>query len=158
MPKKTAATTKQQAKGRKKSLSDNLAYLLIELTKAYRSHIDRKMAKFDLDRSQWPLLVNLWYMDGATQQELADFRDMSRGGMNKLIDRLEEAGFVRRADGADRRSKRIFLVDEVRPLVAEIDRAQREMVKASLSVLTASEAAMLKQLLRKVGDGIASLD
>ena len=138
------------------ALSDNLAFQIVDLARAYRKSFDRQMSVLGLDRSQWPLLINLWYFEGVTQQELADMREMTRGGMNKMIDRLEAAGFVRRAEGADRRSYRIFLTDAVRPLVAQIDEAQQRMIEQSLSGLTAAEAATLKRLLGKVRKGVDS--
>ena len=142
---------------RKQDLSDNLAFELVDIVRAYRSYFTGKMAVLNLDRSQWQLMINLWYFEGTTQQQLADMMGMTRGGMNKLIDRLEKAGFVRRADGHDRRSKRIFFVDSVRPMVAKIDHAQKAMVNASLAGMTAEEVATLKRLLRKVREGVTSL-
>ena len=141
----------------KRELSDNVALELMDIVRAYRSYFAIKMAALNLDRSQWQLMINLWYFEGTTQQQLADMMGMTRGGMNKLIDRLEKSGFVRRADGHDRRSKRIFSVDSVRPMVAKIDNAQKAMVKASLAGMTSEEVTTLKLLLRKVRDGIGNL-
>ena len=149
-----ARTKKTPPAAKPADLSDNLAFQIVDLARAYRGAFDQQMSALGLDRSQWPLLINLWYFEGCTQQELADMREMTRGGMNKMIDRLEAAGFVRRAEGADRRSYRIFLTDKVRPLVAQIDQAQRQMIEHSLHALSAAEKTSLKRLLAKVRQGI----
>ncbi len=132
------------------SVSDTFGFQVGGLARAYRRVIDKRMAQMDIAPSHWPLLLNLWYYEGVTQQELADMLEMTRGGMNKLINRLELAGYLRREGGHDLRSKRIFLEDAIRPLVQRMDEVQKEIISASMGVLSRQEAETLSQLLQTV--------
>lgn len=139
------------------ALSDRFGFQIAGLARAYRRVIDRRMEPLDVSPSQWPLLLNLWYHEGATQQELADMLEMTRGGMNKLLNRLEAAGFLRREEGSDLRSKRIFLEDRMRPAVQAMDRIQQEVIAASVSGLSRAEGDELMRLLQKVQDAVDQL-
>lgn len=139
------------------ALSDRFGFQIAGLARSYRRVIDQRMQPLDVAPSQWPLLLNVWYHEGATQQELADMLEMTRGGMNKLLNRLEAAGFLRREEGSDLRSKRIFLEDSKRPAVQAMDRIQQEVIAASVSVLTPAEGEQLTQLLQKVQGAIDKL-
>ena len=73
---------------------------------------DRRMREIGLTRAQGRVLAVLRRDDGQTQTAIADRLDMERAPLGKLVDRLEEAGFVTRCiDEGDRRVKRVFLTD-----------------------------------------------
>jgi len=59
---------------------------------------------------------------GIRMFEVADAIVMSRSGLTRLIDRLEEAGLVeRRRDDADRRAWRIHLTKAAAPVIAKLE-------------------------------------
>ena len=67
-----------------------LAYCISDIARYYRTCLDREMAAHGLTRSQWWLLANLQYNDGANQQELAELMEMGKSAVGKLIDQLGE--------------------------------------------------------------------
>ena len=70
--------------------------------------------------------------------------------MTRLIDRLEEAGLVRRCrSDEDRRVVRICLTDEGRSLLARLDGPVRELHEQTLGHLARGELAELNRLLMK---------
>lgn len=79
---------------------------------------NRRVKAVGLTRSQWQLLYLLYSDDGQTQTQLAEGLAMAKPPLGKLVDRLEEDGWVeRREDPMDRRAKRVFLTGKVDPLV-----------------------------------------
>ncbi len=126
------------------SLRDQTAFLITDIGRLYRTAFDRRMKRFGLTRSQWWLISFLYYFDGSSQQQLADLMDTGKGGIAKLVDRLEKKGMVRRSsDPLDGRSKRVHLSEDVKPLAAEIEHELARTTESSLSALQPSEIDLL---------------
>lgn len=156
--KKSPASRAKPSK-RPEELLDNPAFLATDVARLYRTTFDARMKGLGLGRAEWWLLSFLCYFEGSTQQTLAEVMDITKGGMGKLIDRLERDDLVQRsADGIDRRSKRVFLTELSRPLAAQVDAHSEQVVADSLASLSAAEIATLKRLLLKLraGFGVAS--
>jgi MarR family transcriptional regulator for hemolysin len=142
---------------RPQDLLDNPAFLITDVARLYRTTFDARMKGLGLERSEWWLLSFLVYFEGCTQQELAEVMDLTKGGMGKLIDRLEREGFVlRTAHSGDRRAKRIVLTDRSRPLAAAVDAHSEQVVAESLSPLSADEVSTLMRLLAKLRQGFVA--
>ena len=83
-----------------------------------RLAFDRRGRDLGLTRSQWWVLTALYAMEGVPQSELTDYMDVEKATLGRLIDRLEEKGWVeRRPDTIDRRVKRLFLTARVQSLM-----------------------------------------
>jgi DNA-binding MarR family transcriptional regulator len=88
----------------------------------------------------------LIYFDGATQQELANAMDISKGGLTKLLDRLEAKGMIEKITNKDdQRSKRIFLSNK-----AKLEDALSSAASESFSVLNPDEIQQLNKFMGKV--------
>ena len=79
---------------------------------------DALLKPHDMTMSQGWVLVHLVREDGLRQWDLAERLEVATVTTSKLIDRLEERGFVeRRTDPEDRRSNRVFATPKARSLV-----------------------------------------
>ncbi|WP_428312979.1 MarR family winged helix-turn-helix transcriptional regulator [Hydrocarboniphaga sp.] len=133
------------------SLENYTGYLITDIGRLYRTEIDRRVARFELTRSQWWLISFLSHFDGATQQELADVMDIGRAGIAKLIDRVEKKGLVRRtADARDGRSKRVYLTPKVRPLALEVEKEIADTGRNSMRRLSEDDVSTLNRLLNTI--------
>lgn len=104
--------------GKKAELTRNPGYLIQDVARLLRVAFDRRVRHMGLTRAQWFVLAHLYRDDGRTQRALADELDMEPAPLGRLIDRLEESGWVRRAPApGDRRAKLIFLTDRILPLI-----------------------------------------
>ena len=128
-----------------------LAYCISDIARYYRTCLDREMAAHGLTRSQWWLLANLQYNDGANQQELAELMEMGKSAVGKLIDQLEKKGWVKRKPSAtDKRAHEIWLTPRVQPLIKDIDDQAHTLIESSLADLSDHQR---KQLLKQL-DGV----
>jgi DNA-binding MarR family transcriptional regulator len=67
-------------------------------------------AGINLKMELYPILNSLWKQDGVTQQWLCDHLGYDRHKMSRLLDVLEESGWIQRADHPNsRREKMITL-------------------------------------------------
>lgn len=112
------------------TLDRNPGFLVHDVARLMRRTFDQRVREVGLTRAQWFVLAHLYREDGVTQSDLADELDMEPAPLGRLIDRLEENGWLRRApDAKDRRAKRVFLTDRILPRLAEL-RAAAESVYA----------------------------
>lgn len=96
----------------------NVGFLINDAARLMRTNYDRRMRELGLTRSQWWVLTHLYFNEGISQTALSDVLEIERATLGRLLDRLEEKGWIeRRSDRRDRRIKRVFLTGEVEMLL-----------------------------------------
>jgi DNA-binding MarR family transcriptional regulator len=129
----------------------HFGWLATDVARLMRTVFDRRVKALGITRPQWLALVRLKRRPGASQSELADMMEIERAPAGKIVDRLQERGWVeRRPDPVDRRINRIFLTDLGERVHAAIWPIGQATVADALDGLTASEADRLTELLLKV--------
>jgi DNA-binding MarR family transcriptional regulator len=93
--------------------------------------------------------------------ELAEWLTLSRGGITKLVDRLQEAGYLERvSSAADRRSLHAELTPAGEKMLEEMQAVYEAELEQHLRLLSAEEADLITTALQKVTgstcDGSAS--
>lgn len=87
-----------------------------DLGRLMRAEFARRSKDTGLTEVQWRLMGYLTRFDGQTQTQLAQMMDVEKAALGKLIDRMEEGGWVRRQpDPDDRRVNRVYMTDKVAP-------------------------------------------
>jgi DNA-binding MarR family transcriptional regulator len=134
---------------------ERFALEIIETSRIMRRDFDRRAAVLGATRAQWRVLAKLARRDGQRQIELAEALDVEPITLCRMVDRLEEAGFVeRRRDEEDRRAWRIHLTGEAAPVIAEIEK-QVDIFEADiLAGISDEERAVASRVLRLVRDNI----
>ncbi len=128
-----------------------LAFLLVDAARLQRTLFDRRVRKLGFTRTQWLVLRRLDEQPGVSQSELADMLEVERATAGRLIDKLEEYGWLeRRPDGSDRRINRIFMTELGRKIHDRIGPIAEAMVEEELSGLTRQEREQLTDLLLNV--------
>jgi DNA-binding MarR family transcriptional regulator len=116
--------------------------------------IQRALAAADLPPLSWFEL--LWAVKRSPtgpprMSELAERLTLSRGGITKLVDRLEEAGYLERVSFAgDRRSLQAELTPAGKKMLEEMRLVYAAEVERHLDTLSAEEAELLAEALGKV--------
>jgi DNA-binding MarR family transcriptional regulator len=83
--------------------------------------------------------------------ELADWLTLSRGGITKLVDRLQEAGYLERVSCAqDRRALQAELTTAGERMLAEMQSVYEAELERHLAALGAQEAELITAALAKV--------
>lgn len=99
----------------------NLGFLLHDVARLMRKRFEQNARGLGLTRSQCQVLAHLARNEGIQQSGLADILEIEPITLTRLLDRLEEAGFVeRRAHPTDRRIRQLFLAEKAHPLLADI--------------------------------------
>ena len=134
------------------SKTDNtLGTLVNEVAHLLRTHIDRRVEPYNLTRAKWLALGVLDRRDGITQTELADYLELDKSTIGRLLDRLEERGFIRREkDPNDRRVFRIFIAKTAYPVLTELEQVADGVRAQALSGISEEDNEKLLALLGQV--------
>ena len=119
-----------------------------------RRRMDETLAEHELSFEEWGLLGHL-KLAGApytsTPGKLAKKQGLSTGAMTNRLDRLEQAGLIRRRpDPGDRRSFQVDLTAKGHEVWLQTVHAQAAKEAAIGAALSQRELGQLNQLLRKV--------
>ena len=121
---------------------------------AVTERVQKALAAEDLPPLSWFEVlraVKLSPTGRPRMSELAEALTLSRGGITKLVDRLEEAGYIARvACSEDRRSLQAELTPAGEEMLEEMRGVYGAEVERHLSALTAAEAQAVAQALGKV--------
>ena len=124
------------------------------LNRRFVSGMEDTLADFGLNFGEWKVLMNLRWAGPPyrrTPGQLAKSAELSSGAMTNRLDRLEEAGLVRRLpDPDDRRSVIIELTDKGSEVWNRAVGVQGEKERLVASALDERERKQLNGLLRRL--------
>lgn len=131
-------------------------WLTSDISRMMRTVFDRRARHMGVTRTQWLALTRLHRRAGANQSELADMMEIEKATAGRIIDRLEDRGWVeRRADPGDRRVNRMYLTVEGRRLHATLAPIAEATVADALAPLSLVEQKRLVGLLDSVKSQLA---
>ena len=124
-----------------------------ETAHALRKAFDRRAVGLGVTRAQWKVMFRLERQPGLRQIELADMLDIEPITLSRIVDRLEEAGFVERvADPADRRAWRLHVTAKAQPLIEKLHAVADEMIAEAFAGIEPDEIAITRKVLGRVRD------
>lgn len=96
----------------------SFGFLLHDIARLLRKKFDQRARSLGLSRAQWQVLVHLARHEGINQSGLAEILEIENITVGRLIDRMEEAGWVeRRPDPGDRRARLLYTTEKVAPVM-----------------------------------------
>lgn len=126
----------------------NIGILVHEVARLLRRNFERRVSALGLTQVQWRTLIYLARNEGTNQASLAELIEVKPITLARLIDRLEEAGWVeRRRDQSDRRVCRLYLTDAAQPMLIEMEQLSAQTRKDALAGMTRTEQAQALDLL-----------
>ena len=135
---------------------DLLGTLIHDVAHLLRTDIDRRLSPYNLTRVKWLALGIIKNNPDITQAELAQEMELGFATVGKLIDRLEERGFVERVPNpTDRRSNHLMLTQASRSLLTDLDSVAKEFRKTALSSLSSNEVKGLNKGLLKIKENLS---
>ena len=129
----------------------HFGWLTSDISRMMRTVFDRRARSMGVTRTQWLALTRLHRRAGANQSELAEMMEIEKATAGRIIDRLEDHGWVeRRADPGDRRVNRMHLTVEGRRLHATLAPIAEATVADALAGLSSADQKRLVGLLESV--------
>ncbi len=82
---------------------------LIRLYRPFENQLNVQLSEHGLHRAQWTILYNLYHNGPASNVEISHYQSVEKPTITRTVHQLEEAGYIERIPGKDRREKRIQL-------------------------------------------------
>lgn len=135
------------------------AVLVSDVARMLRTELDRRARGQGLTRSQWLALSRLSRFPGVSLSELAEMLEMEKAPAGRLIDRLEEGGWVRRdPDDNDRRIKRLYPTTAAQTIYKKMRRITRETMDDALAGLSGGQHEQACEVLAMVKDRLLGMN
>jgi MarR family transcriptional regulator for hemolysin len=92
-----------------KTSIEDLGFLIHDTGRLLRKSFERRGQAYGLSTAQWRLLVRVVREQNPTQARIAELMEIEPISVSRLIDRMEQAGWVKRcAHESDRRVNRVI--------------------------------------------------
>ena len=143
----------------RENLDRNFGFLLHDVSRLMRTVFDRRGREIGLTRSQWWVLTMLYAKEGVTQSELADFMDLEKPTLGRLLDRMQEKEWIeRRPDSFDRRVNRLYLTEKVQEIMRALRKTAADVRKDALGNMAAIEREKFIDTLIKIKNNLSHLN
>jgi DNA-binding MarR family transcriptional regulator len=135
-------------------LDRGFGFVLHDVARLLRKRFDQRAKCLGLTRAQWQALAHLQRHEGINQSGLAEILELEPISLARLIDRMEEAGWVeRRRDPADRRAHRLFMTPRARRVADRMGKLCEDVRAEAFAGLDQAERdALVTQLLHIRGN------
>jgi MarR family transcriptional regulator for hemolysin len=129
----------------------HIGFLISDVARLLRTAFDRRVRRLGLTRSQWLVINRLHRHPGATQSELAEMLEVEKATAGRMVDRMENKGWVaRRPDARDRRVNRLHLTAEADLIQVQLAQIADRTVDDALALLSAFEREQFSEWMRRV--------
>lgn len=129
----------------------SFGFVLHETARLLSKRYDQRAKSLGLTRAQIQVLAYLVYHEGINQAGLAELIEIEPISLARLIDRMEQSGWVeRRPDPRDRRAWRLYITDKAKPVFAEMIAIGAEVRGEALAGFTEAERDQVMELLLRV--------
>jgi MarR family transcriptional regulator, transcriptional regulator for hemolysin len=120
--------------------TERLGFLIHDAARLMRKRFETLGAAHGLSAAQWRLMVRLVKEEGQTQARLAELLEIEPISVSRLLDRMEESGWVeRRQDAGDRRVRMIFPTEKSRKTFQAVKGVAGEVFEQAMAGLSPEE-------------------
>lgn len=133
------------------SPEESIGYLLKRAGMHLSATVDRRLAEFDMTHAQLGIFLKLLHGHAKTAADLAREWMTDTGAMTRMLDRLEEKGFVQRSrSSVDRRIVEVSLTPKGKQLADRMTQVAIESLNHHLRNFSTAEVAQFKDFLRRM--------
>jgi DNA-binding MarR family transcriptional regulator len=133
------------------SPEESIGYLLKRAGMQLALTIDRELAEYDMTHSQLGIIFKVLHCHADTAADLARELMCDTGAMTRMLDRLEEKGFVTRTRSLeDRRIVRVALTAKGMELADKMTEVAVRALNHHLRGFTGPEISQFKDFLRRM--------
>ncbi len=134
---------------------ETLDFLLAQVCHLHYSRVHALVGTIGLHRGQPPVLHALWEQEGLTHTDLAQRLRVTPATITKMLQRMENAGFVvRRPDAEDQRVSRVYLTGAGRAIQTEVEAVWQTMEQETFAGFTPEECVLLRRFLFHIRENL----
>jgi MarR family transcriptional regulator for hemolysin len=138
---------------------DRLGFLIHDVQRLMRKRFETRASGLGLSSAQWRLMVRVAKEQGISQARLAELLEIEPISVSRLVDRMEEGGWIeRRPDATDRRVRMIFPTAKANAAYAEVKGLAGEVYEESLVGVSLEDRRVLIRSLDAMAQNLADGD
>lgn len=138
--------------------SHSATYLAGQLAKGFSRSLQQRSSSLGFSPGQFPVLVELWNVDGLTQKQLLDRLEVEQATLANTLSRMERDGLIQRTPHpGDKRAQIIRLTEAGRALESQALDAAAEADTALFDGFRAFERELMIEYMRKIIDNARKL-
>jgi DNA-binding MarR family transcriptional regulator len=131
------------------NLPDCTIFLLAKAYQKAHGDFKKELKPFKLTNIQHLVLEALWFQEGFTAAELGKFLVLDKATLSGVLDRLAEAGWIRKEpDPEDGRVVRLYTAEKADEMKDELIVLRKTANEKLLSGFNPEEQVLLKRFLR----------
>ena len=135
--------------------SENIDRLVFQIGRLHFICVHSRLENLGLYPGQPPLLNHLSEQDGRSQTELADLMHVRPATMNRMVIRMEKAGFVARVqDTADQRATKVYLTPTGREVHQKAKQVKDDMNQLISKGFSPEELARAEVILTRIRENL----
>jgi len=138
---------------------DNTSFVILDISRLLRAEFERRVSEAGLGitPAEARVMAHIARCGPIRQHLLADRLGIARMSMTGFLDRLEQAGLIRRdGDPDDRRAKAVSLTERAEPLLVELSHIGDKVRETARSGLSDDEWAQFKKASIKIRANLAA--
>ncbi|PHP66003.1 MarR family transcriptional regulator [Zhengella mangrovi] len=140
----------------KTSSTEGLGILLHDASRLLRKRFESRTAEHGLSSAQWRLLVHVSREGAMTQARLGERLEIEPISVSRLVDRMEQAGWVvRKADETDRRVRLVTATAKTQKVFEEVRSIANDVYDEALAGLSVKDRQGLMGALRLLIDNLS---
>ena len=126
------------------------------IARMMRTRFDQRAKTLGLTRAQWRTIATIRRHEGCTQREIAEKLEVGSVTVGRIVERLEQAGWIeRRPDAADRRAYRLYMNPASQPMLEQLTALGADEERQALEGIAEPDRALLASLLDRIIDNLA---
>lgn len=130
---------------------ESIGYLLKRAGMQLAQTVDRDLAEFDMTHAQLQIVFKILHCHANTAADLARDLMCDTGAMTRMLDRLEEKGFINRTRSLeDRRVVQVALTEKGRQLADKMAQVAINALNHHLRDFSPQEISQFKGFLRRM--------
>lgn len=133
------------------TVGDTIGFLISRTNYKLKHELNHNIKPFNVTTEQWGIVNTLWNNDGISQKELSGRVHKDQPTTARILDKLENKGFVkRRASPDDRRTFLIYLTEEGRNLRERLAPLSEKTLEKAMGDFSDEEINQLKKMLNRI--------
>jgi DNA-binding MarR family transcriptional regulator len=133
------------------SSEESIGFLLKRVGNQLTSMLDRALAEYEMTHAQLGIFLKLHHGHANTAADLARELMADTGAMTRMLDRLEDKGFVKRTRSSeDRRVVQVVLTPKGKQLADQMTQVAIDTLNHNLRGFSAAEIAQFKDFLHRM--------
>lgn len=125
-----------------------------QLARMFMKRFNEELDTTGLYSAQWSFILRLHDQGSSTQKELSDYLSIEPPTVTRTVARMEEAGWVIKEEGADRRERKIRLSPAACDKFADWQQTSNQLERMALTNIDNLELEVFKRVLEQMMDNL----